>query len=73
MKGLIDPDHGQRSGLPCALSKGEQHPLQMSRAVTHLQDALSLYERNDAYDPVFPAISRNRRGDQIICEGKLMI
>ena len=55
------------------MSKGEQDPLQMSGAVTDLEDAIPFDKRNHAHDPVFPAIERNGRRDQIVGEGELVI
>lgn len=45
----------------------------MSGPVTDLQYPVPFDERDHTQDPVFPAIERNGRRDQIVCEGEFVI
>ena len=45
----------------------------MTGAVTNLENSIPLDKRNHAYDPVLPAVKRNRCRDEIVSKGKLMI
>ena len=45
----------------------------MTGTVTNLQDLISLDERDYAHHPVFPAIERNGRRDEIVGKRELVI
>lgn len=45
----------------------------MSRTMTDLEDSFPFNEWNHAHHPVFPAIERNTRRDEVIGERELVI
>jgi hypothetical protein len=62
---FVDSHGGQASA--------EEDALQMSGPVPDLKDSLPLDEGQHAHDPVFPAIERNSRGDEIVGKRELVI
>ena len=54
-------------------ASAKKDALQMSGPVTDLQNPIPFDQRDHAHHPIFPAIERNSRRDQVVCEGEFVI